>query len=138
MVMDRYVVACQQLLGQTSKQCRTSARTDGTLAEILNGHVLNTNQMLLLSVPLSPSFFKSINFQHSVYCPSNAYKQNEIKSSVSYRYCKNETQNRMWKNRLHKICIYIYIYIYVIFVWPCIISIHGKERSQLDATITVY
>jgi len=120
--MDQYVVLCQQLLGQSAKQYRTSARTVGTLAEILNGHVLNTNQMLLLSVPLSPSFFQSINFQDSIYCPSNAYKQNEIKSAVSYWYCKKETQNRIWKNRLHKLCIYmcvcvcvcvcIYIYIY--------------------------
>jgi len=27
---------------------------------------------------------------------------------------------------------------FLIFVWPPIISIDGKERSQLDATITVF
>jgi hypothetical protein len=26
----------------------------------------------------------------------------------------------------------------LIFVWPCVISIDGKEENQLDATVTVY
>lgn len=40
-----------------TKQCRTSVRTDGILAEIVIGHVLNTNQKLLLCGPLPPSLF---------------------------------------------------------------------------------
>jgi len=50
-------------------------RTAGILVEILNGHVLNTNQMLLLSVPIPPSFLQKHKYS-AFYCPSNAYKQN--------------------------------------------------------------
>jgi hypothetical protein len=70
LVTDQYVVPTQQLLGRTAKQCRTSVRTVGILAEILIWYVLYTNQKLFLSVPLPPSMFQSINFQHSIYCPS--------------------------------------------------------------------
>jgi hypothetical protein len=33
---------------------------------------------------------------------------------------------------------YLLLSLFVIFVWPCIISIDGKEENQLDAKMTVY
>jgi hypothetical protein len=55
--------AVPAIAGTDSKTMQN--RTVGILAEILNGHVLNTNQMVLMSAPLPPSFFQSINIQHS-------------------------------------------------------------------------
>jgi len=58
----------------------------------------------------SSTFIFSKHKYSAFYCPSNAYKQNEMKSAVNYWYCKNETQNRIWKNRLHKLRIYFQLY----------------------------